>query len=492
MSRGMKSTKRNFLSNVTTWFFKYRDEICVLLPLVLVALASGIYVHYPVSITNDSAIHSEIVNIIVRQGYPTSWQPYADNGFTYPPLFHYIASIPVLLGLNPVDAVRITGIIIWSLLPLCFYLLGSLYGRKTAMVSASLSILVPFLSNVFIFGEFPQLLAMELLVLEMYFLKRGKYVTSGILAGLGVLCHPFIWIVSLLAYLYYALPVIARNVKAAYILVVPAAVALPWIPKYFQILMNVLSGSWQNVVYNEYQPVFWFWPPETLTTYLFGLNYFTPVIIALSMFGFLKAKDRFIRLFFAATLVFSVYHIPYTQLKIFDTLAIPAVILSSIGITELSMHVKKHDVRYGTAIPVMFLVAMACIQAYHFDFAKTAWPNIMISPDKPLYDAAVWLGAYDGEEVKIYAESAPSWSGALSRKIPLEPEITYLESFSDSYKEQSEANKMIKERLDAGEDVTGIVEKYSLKYMLTKQETRFRKIYEKGGWFVYETAPPSV
>jgi hypothetical protein len=480
------------MDNVTTRFFKDKNRMYVLVPLVLLALASGIYAHYPVSITHDSAIHSEIVSIILRQGYPVSWQPYADNGFTYPPLFHYIASIPALIGISPVDAVRITGIMIWSLLPLFFYLLGSLYGRKTAAVSAALSILVPFLSNVFIFGEFPQLLAMELLVLELYCLKRGKYFTSGILTGLAVLCHPFMWIISMLAYLYYVLPAAARDAKAAYLLTIPAAVALPWIPKYFQILMNMLSGRWQNVVYNEYQPVFWFWPPETLANYLFGLNYFTPVIIALSVFGFLKVKDRFIRLLFAATLIFSVYHIPYTQLKIFDTLAIPAVILSSVGIIELSKRVKKHDARYGTAILVMFLVAMACVQAYHFDFAKTAWPNIRISPDKPLYDAATWLGTYDGEEARIYAESAPSWSGALSRKIPLEPEITYLESFSDSYREQIAANEMMKERLDAGGDVTDIVEKYSLKYVITTRETRFRKIYEKDGWFVYETAPPAV
>jgi len=461
-------------------FLSKRDFLYAVLPLMTISLFLGIYVHYPVSITYDPAMHGEIVNIILHQGYPNTWEPYANNEFTYTPLFHYLSLVPHFLGLSVIDSVMAAGIILWALLPLCAYLLGSFYGRKIALLSAAVSAFLPFLSNIFILGEFPQLLAMELLILEIYFLKKGKLLESGVITGLVILSHPFVWIISVLAYLYFLIPSSIKNRKNIPYILVPLAVSLPWLPKYLQILMNVLSGEWKNVVFNLEQPNFWFWSMESLAKYLFDLNYFTPVIIILSFMGLVKTRDRFMQVFFISCFIFSVYHIPYTQLKVFDLLTIPSIFLASIGIKELSDYFKK----YGFVVLSAFVILMFSFQAYHFNYADRFWFNSEISPEPPLYQASIWLGGYDKNPERIYVDSAPAWVGMLSNKIPLEPQISYLERFSRDYLDQLELRKRIRERLESGEDLGNLAG--GVKYVITRERTNLEEIYSGSGWSVYE------
>jgi hypothetical protein len=468
------------LKRMIRQFLLKGDFLYVVLPLMIISLFFGIYIHYPVSITYDPAMHGEIVNIILHQGYPNTWEPYANNEFTYTPLFHYLSLVPHLLGLSVIDSVMAVGIILWAFLPLCAYLLGSLYGRKIALLSAAVSALLPFFSNIFILGEFPQLLAMELLILEIYFLKKGKLIESGIITGLVILSHPFIWIVSVLAYLYFLVPSSLKNRKNIPYILVPVAVSSVWLPKYFQIFMNMLSGEWENIVFNAEQPNFWFWSLESLSKYLFDLNYFTPVIIILSFIGLLKTRDRFMQIFFVSCFILSVYHIPYTQLKVLDLLTIPSIFLTSIGVKEISNYFKK----YGLIVLAAFVIVMFSFQAYHFYYADKLWFNSDISPEPPLYQASVWLGNYDKNPARIYVDSAPAWVGILSSKIPLEPQISYLERFSRDYLNQLELRNAIKERLESGENITDLTK--GIKYLITRERTNLNEIYFLSGWFIYE------
>jgi hypothetical protein len=191
----------------------------------------------------------------------------------------------------------------------------------------------------------------------------------------------------------------------------------------------------------------------------------------------------FMRIFFLAALVFSIYHIPYTQLKVFDTLAIPSIFLSSAGIVEISKQTKK----YGIAVLIIFIATMSCFQVYHFVYAKNMWFDSSIAPEPALLNTMLWLGEHDRSEAKIYVDSASAWAGALSGKIPLEPEITYLESFSESYVKQIKLNKRIKESLSDNGDVTNLARGAGIKYIITKQTTNLKELKSFSGWFVYET-----
>src|SRR3989338_7962505 len=123
----------------------------------------GVYSQFPTTITPDTAMHAEIVEAIGHQGFITTWEPYTENRYTYPPLFHYIA---FLLPLEPIDAVRALGIVLWIVLPIAMYLLLSTFDRRAAVIGAILIGLVPSFSNVFIYSEFPQLMSMVLLLFE--------------------------------------------------------------------------------------------------------------------------------------------------------------------------------------------------------------------------------------------------------------------------------------------------------------------------------------
>jgi hypothetical protein len=244
----------------------------------------------------------------------------------------------------------------------------------------------------------------------------------------------------------------------------------------------MISGEWKNVVYTAEQPNFWFWSLEALAKYLFDINYFTPIIIILSFIGLIKTKDRFMKFFFLACFIFSVYHIPNTQLKIFDMLTIPSAILASVGILELSRYARK----YRMIVITIFILTMFSFQTYHFYHAKNFWFIPDVSPEPPLYMTAIWLGNYDKDPSKIYVDSAPAWFGMLSNKIPMEPEISYLEKFSEDYLNQLELRRMIKERLESGEDIRDLANQAGLKYVITKEQTSLSQVYSEFGWFVYE------
>src|SRR3989338_10710695 len=101
---------------------------------------------FPAAITPDAAMHAEIVEAIGHQGFITTWEPYTSNSYTYPPLFHYIAFV---LPLEPIDAVRALGIVLWLVMPIAMYFLVATYDngnkpdKKAGLIAALLIGLVP-------------------------------------------------------------------------------------------------------------------------------------------------------------------------------------------------------------------------------------------------------------------------------------------------------------------------------------------------------------
>lgn len=505
----------------------------VFIIIFIFQLSLALYSQFPTTITPDAAMHAEIVEIIKTQGFVRTWEPYAPNEFTYPPLFHYLAFGLTLFGLSAIDAVRALGIVVWLMFPVATYLLVGTYNKCVVgeceagghgehgagvhcgwgpVVAAMLIAVVPSFSNIFIYGEFPQLLAMLLFVWQWYALRKGRYVTGAVLCGLTFLTHVFVPLVSILLLLYY-FPRMVRRCRICslkYPLIV-FIVALPWVPRYIIIIQNALLGAWENAQYNAVQPVFGFWPAETIIDWLFGVHGLTVFMVPLALLGFFRVKDRWLRLFFAFGLVFTVFHIPFTQLKIYDLFVLPVIVLASAGIVEVVGRVgvrlnemdrfgverRKGGVGVMGAVAVVALVVvMGVLQVQHFQNAWVNWFNPEIAPTPELADAAQWLGEHDKRAVRIYAHQASAWAGVLSGKLPLNPDINYVEAFSEEYKKQLYwQQKMRKLFLEGGNrnesvgDYSDAAREYDVLYLLLPLREEIgglRKLYNNGVWAVYE------
>src|SRR3989344_4834157 len=313
----------------------WRNLPCLLLFTVLGIFLSilGVYSQFPATITPDAAMHAEIVESIGHQGFLTTWEPYTSNSYTYPPLFHYIAFV---LPLEPIDAVRALGIVLWLVMPIAMYFLVATYDtvqrerrKRAALVAAFLVGLVPVFSNVFIYGEFPQLMSMILILVEWYLLRREKLTAAGAMVGLIALTHVFFVLVAGALYVYYLW--LHRTVKVRHV-VMPALVALPWSWAYIQIVKSVLAGTWENTRYNATQPVFGFWQWQTIYDWLFSVHGLTAVLFGFAVYGLfalgvsdrkLRDESRTNRLrrdyslqgMFVLCVLMTIFHVPFTQLK---------------------------------------------------------------------------------------------------------------------------------------------------------------------------------
>lgn len=434
----------------------------------------GVWSQWPTTITPDAAMHAEIVELIKSQGYLTTWEPYAENAYTYPPLFHYLA---FLLPLEPIDAVRGLGVILLVVLPFAMYLLVGTFNKKAAMIAAALVVMIPSFSNVFIYSEFPQLMAMLLLLFEWYLLRKEKLIWAAVMVGLIGLTHVFFVLVA--ALLFLAHTKVRDWSKGA----IAFVVMLPWLPAYTHIVMNVLSGQWENVRYNATQPVFGFWGANELYDWFVSTHGLTAVMMILAVYGFFIAKDKVLRGMFVLSVLFSVFHIPFTQLKILDLLAFPTAMLASL--TFASLPLKGY---WKKSVVVVVIVFMLIVQVNHFYVAKKWWLNPEIAPTPEFADAARWLGEYDDAFVRVYFHQASAWGGILAHKPPLNPDITHLEAFSDAYKEQIDGQRKIKEALTAnGEIDSAIVQRYNLRYFIVPVELKpsLELLYSNGKWGVY-------
>ncbi len=458
-----------------------------MIALLIILGFLGYYILYPAGVTPDTAIHTEMAELVKEQGYPQTWQPYADNGFTYPPLFHYLAAFLGFFGLPLVEAVRVLGILVFLSVPVTVYHLAKTYNKHAALYAAAVSAMIPALSNVFMMAEFPQLLSMEFILLLIYFLRTKKYMHASAATGLAILSHPLMSVIAVIIHLYHFPFREHARTKILFILI-PLIIASFWIPGYMKITENALSGKWANTEYNYppyNQPVFWFWPPETALDFLFGFGFFTPVLIPLALLGFCRTRDRFLRLFFVFSLAFTVFHLPYTQLKILDMLSIPVIILAAAGISSIELKLGRKQ--YSAAFIIIVFAFLFCSQINHYVNAKNLWGNPNVPPDA-LIESSLWLKDYDSTRQRIYTSRASAWAGVISNKLPLNPDISYLESFSDEYRQQLADWKEIGAGISRKADFSQLLKKWNISYLISEENITagcLRKIHS-GAWNVYE------
>ncbi len=466
----------------------------LILPIILAFL--GYYILYPVPLKFDPSMHAEIVNIISIQGYPNTWQPYANNTFTYTPLFHYLSYIPSVFGLSPVDSVMILGILIYMLIPISTYYLVLSFKKKkqTAFLAAVTISFLPLLGSIFLLGEFPEVLSLLLLTLLLYSINTKRHFLVSVFTGLTILSHPFMALVAIILWLYNF-----KNLKKEkpknilfYILILIIITSF-WIPKYIQIMGNAASGTWHNSIYDTQQPYLAFWPANEIQIFLFGMHVLTPIILPLSIIGFLFTRNKLLRAFYIITLIFTIYHLPYTQLKVLDLFVIPSSILAALGLEKIINTSKKHNKHLPKAIAIFFILLMFSFQVTHFMHAKAYWVDIEKSPEIPLAESSLWLRDYNNGFVKIYSEQAPSWVGILSNKIPLEPYITDLEAYSDEYKEQLEYRKNINTSICSSDlvQLESLLKKHDIRFLFTKVNLTpdyLNRIHTNRGWNVYEVS----
>jgi hypothetical protein len=214
---------------------------------------------------------------------------------------------------------------------------------------------------------------------------------------------------------------------------------------------------------------------------LFGAQGLTVILFLLAVYGFFKTKDRVLRGVFLLSLGLTVFHIPFTQLKIYDFLAIPVVMLAAIGITRVPLK------RFRNPFIVIVVGILVVMQAQHFQITQKWWLNPEIAPTDELTDAAQWLGEHDDELVTVYAHQASAWVGILSNKLPLNPDITHLEAFSDEYKEQLRYREEIKRALEDGVPVRGLLAQRDVRYVIAPMEleAQLDLLYNNQEWGVY-------
>ncbi len=480
---------------------KYKVEVAVFIPLVIFLSYLGYQILYPVSPTFDPSMHAEIVNLIKMQGYPTTWQPYTDNSFTYPPLFHYISLIPHLFGLSLIDSVRLIGILIFISLPLAVYLFVSTFRRDAAILAAIIIGLIPLTGTIFLYGEFPELLALGFIVLLLYSIRIRNNYGVAIFTGLVVVSHVFMALIALLLFVYYGLRVVGKcgtKQKLLFILVF-LVIASFWAPKYIEITDSVIHGRWHNTVYDTQQPFFDFWPIDVIRDFLFGSGNFGLILVPLALLGLVFVKDRLIRIFSVISLVFIVYHLPYTQLKILDLFIIPVALLASVCVFRLLEISKLDKIKFkgikiaSLTVIGLFVLFIGYSQVSYFNHweALLGWGETRhMVPVDSLYSSAVWLGQQDQSLVRIYSEEAPSWVGILANKIPMYPYLSDLESFSDSYREQLRDRDRIKELIDQGgmDELKVLLDKWDVKYLFTRSDVNIdylERVYSEGEYNLY-------
>jgi hypothetical protein len=476
-------------------YFKKQKRAILLVLILVINAVLGFYIMYPVSLFHDPAMHSEIVYMIREQGYPTTWQPFAENEFTYPPLFHYLSLFVSVTGISLIDSVRLAGILFFLLIPISMYLYLSSFkkiDKNIPIMSAAGIAFMPLVGNIFLLGEFPQVLAMALIILMLYTIKTERHLWTALITGLVVLAHPFMFIAAIILFLYNLKNMKSKGIKIILLyFLIAILVSCIWLPGYLGIYSNAASGQWQNAVYNLEQPFFWFWPSQDIIKFLFDWNFLTPVILPLSVIGFIKTKNSFLRSFFLLCFAFTVFHLPFTQLKIYDLFAIPSVIMAAFGVNCIFQKTSAWKNPIARLSPIIiFILLMGIFQVAHFVHAKNNWTYGNETPDPALIQSAIWLNGYDSSFVRIYSTDATEWVGILSNKMPLNPSVSSLEAYSDEYKRQLEANNKIRDSIRASDTETlkSVLEEWNLKYLIVKEDflANYLKKINDSDWKVYE------
>lgn len=409
----------------------------------------------------DSAIHAEMTKIVASQIYPIDYSPIANVKFTYPPLFHYISSMFLVFG--SIAAVRIVGFVAFIFFPVCVYLIGTLFNKRIALFSALFAAVISNFTILMIFSAFPQILAFNFYLLFLYFYFKEKYSLSGIFFGLTILTHPFVAVLSFISLILFVLIFKSKNiVKTA---TVGFLISLFWVYQYFLIFIHAITGSWQNVVHYGNAGLI---TKAEVIDYLMRLNPAFFLFAIYSFFIFLKSNDKKLRFFsmlFIIVFAFSIYKLAPAQLKFFDALTIPTIMLAAVAVEFAIKNLNSKIFNFTLASVLIISAFFPIMTIYEYNSQHFAI-------NKNEIKAAKWLKSYDDSESRIVFIGEPKTEvvfAALSNKIPMNAIISDLEAYTNEYKKQiSDREKIIKGDF-------GLLQEYEIRYVVG--ECDFNVIY---------------
>lgn len=470
--------------------------------LLLASLAQAFLALYGFGLAEDSYVHAEIARIISNDMfYPVSYEPLAPVALTYPPLFHYLSLIPLFFSGSFVFAVNFMGYLAVLAFPAAMFLLGSLFGYRVASFSAIFSVIIAGFAHVYFFGEFPQVLAMVLLPLFIYFYAKKKYYVSGSFLGLAFLSHVFVgpFAYAVAAFLL-AISFVKRNFVAFKLLVTTLPVSFLWLHRYLLIVQNALLGRWHNTVNYGVYPGFV--GLAMLSEYAMKLN---PVLLIFSFIGIflvfktiiakrLSAPSHYIAVafLFLTTLGFTVYHFPPFQLKMLDLLTIPVVICAAIAADKVLSLVHSNRALLFTMYAVVTLFVSVSFVLGPFNVMSSYKESKQYHLPNEFKNASAFLKDYDANMSRIivvddyrrYGKSELIAS-RLSGKLPVEATISDLEYYTPDYRQRLSDRKKIIEffnsatpALNDTTTVTGLLEKHGIRYVFAKTCRLGKAVFE--------------
>ena len=423
---------------------QHKSKLFFLGVLFLFSFTLGLYAssHYTVE---DEAIHTEIAMILREQGYPTSYLPVSDIVFTYPPLFHFIALIISFFGVPLHLAVRLLGILAFSTFPLLMYAVCCQFEKRAAIFGAVAAATSANILIVFLFSEFPQILAFDFFVLGLFYWWRQKPTSSGIFFGLVVLTHPFMGLFTIA--FCGVLVLVYKTRQSLQAAVIAIIISLAWSKQYFLIFTNIFFGHWNNIRWYGNGPGFI--SLENLVNFFIIRLGIIPVILSVIGFFFLwrgsnqtREEKWVISILTLIPLFFTFYHYPAFQYKFLDLLTIPLIIVASIAVQKSEGNVSERWFFTGL---FLFLcigvgVQMYIVTDYHSKFFALE-PELESAANKlRTFDpvpskivVAIHSSARDKETLRFNSELVFS---QIANKIPLDGTISDLEAYTQSYRQQ--------------------------------------------------------
>jgi hypothetical protein len=400
-------------------------------PAFIIVFASALILSiFTVQYSEDVCIHAMIVEQLKLSPLsPDYYQP-LDVRLTYPPLFHYLAYSLTLFHVDILTATRIAGVLALSVFSAGCYLLAEKGKKGSGIYAGIFSIASGAVWQVFLFGEFPQLLATGLLASGLAFSKKPYL--SGLFFGLTSLSHPLIGLIGLLFAFFLAF----RDRRPEILATCIPLFAL-WSGRYLLIAQNALAGSWGNSAGES-----GFLSPAILAESVLLLS---PALAILAAYHAYRSLRRGVcgilnplLILLIATFILSVFQVAPLQRKMFDLLALPVIVLAANHYHTL----KKHRML------ISILIALFALLPLQHIYLHTKEPYV--TPEG-LVQAALFLRNYDDKGFIIVAEER-RWYGKseliasqLARKTPMDPSISMLEKPTLAYLSQLEYRTKIME-----------------------------------------------
>jgi len=471
----------------------------VFVPVVLFIylLVSGYRIINPLPLTYDPALHGEVAAYVMPANFiPQTWEPLADVAYTYPPLFHWAAFLLSASGFETYKIVVFMGLFLYALFPISFYIYGRAFGEKEAVLFSFFGAVQASLIEVFAAGEYPQLLSMNLLVIVLYFLAKRNYMNAGIFSGLTVLSHTFTALyTAALIVIYYLLDRKKIRTNDMLIFAVCAlAISAVWLPNYLKIADNAASSRWENTIWYYKAGFIGF---DKVNDIFFSIMPGSRVGMITFLFSLIGAAYAYRKKYhlplciFLFTIIFTVFHIPSTQYKFYDMLAVAVPPIATFGIIWTADKLKKS--RIVAPLLACFLAVFLVINPY---VNAANLRNCCVSKDIPneaQVKLAEWLKNNDTSHGMLLADGDYEiWFALIAGKRPMNPRISELEVFTDNYRRLLSDRKNTINAIGKDHDPTETLLKWGVEYVVTERSLNssyFRAIREENGTKLYKYYP---